>query len=516
MDIKRFISIFLAIILSLGVCSVAVAEGNSEIPEGYTPVYTAEDLNNIRNNLSGKYILMNDIDLSVYENWEPIGTTKAPFAGELNGNGFAVKKLLITSGSQYNIGLFGVTQKADINNLALINSNISLDFDDRNAFSVGLIIGRMGEKSQLKNCTASGFINIGESININVGGLVGYAGNAVVSNCSNYSCIEIDSCGDAQKIYAGGLIGYKSGMLKQVYECSNFGDIKFKAQNASLYALGGICGLSYAYIYNSYNRGIISTEVNDIEQAYVGGIAGISTVIAWCYNSGQINISENFNGFAGALTGNAESSQFGTPGSSDFSRMQDSYYSNKNVFAGYKDENTFEDYEGDYQHYSFLNVKKLTDEEMLIQKSFAEFDFEIIWTMEENGFPVLQNQPVINVKEEISLEIGEKADIDLTDCEWSIEDDTIVTVNENGEVVGLSAGETVITVEMEYGYIYEYTIAVAEPVAEPPIDNPDEPTEDFWLVGFFKWIWNIIISVVIFVYNTVKSVVFRFSPPYFI
>lgn len=35
-----------------------------EVPEGYTGVYTIDDLYAIRNNLSGKYILMNDIDLS--------------------------------------------------------------------------------------------------------------------------------------------------------------------------------------------------------------------------------------------------------------------------------------------------------------------------------------------------------------------------------------------------------------------------------------------------------------------
>ena len=142
-------------------------------------------------------------------------------------------------------------------------------------------------------------------------------------------------------------------------------------------------------------------------------------------------------------------------------------------------------------------------------------DFESIWKIEETEGLILTALPMISVKEALSLEIGDNVTIKKGEI-YSTSDDTIVTVNENGEVVGLSAGETVITVEMEYGYIYEYTIAVAEPVAEPPIDNPDEPTEDFWLVGFFKWIWNIIISVVIFVYNTVKSVVFRFSPPYFI
>jgi hypothetical protein len=41
------------------------------IPDGYTPIYTAEDLDNIRENLSDKYILMNDIDLSSWGDWTP-------------------------------------------------------------------------------------------------------------------------------------------------------------------------------------------------------------------------------------------------------------------------------------------------------------------------------------------------------------------------------------------------------------------------------------------------------------
>ena len=48
-----------------------------------TLIYEAEDLNDIRNDLTGTYILMNDIDLSRYENWSPIGSADAPFTGAL-------------------------------------------------------------------------------------------------------------------------------------------------------------------------------------------------------------------------------------------------------------------------------------------------------------------------------------------------------------------------------------------------------------------------------------------------
>jgi len=38
-------------------------------PDGFTEIRTAQQLSNIRNDLSSKYILMNDIDLSSGGNW---------------------------------------------------------------------------------------------------------------------------------------------------------------------------------------------------------------------------------------------------------------------------------------------------------------------------------------------------------------------------------------------------------------------------------------------------------------
>ncbi len=35
-----------------------------KVPDGFIGIYNPEDLHNIRNDLSGHYILMNDIDLS--------------------------------------------------------------------------------------------------------------------------------------------------------------------------------------------------------------------------------------------------------------------------------------------------------------------------------------------------------------------------------------------------------------------------------------------------------------------
>jgi hypothetical protein len=73
-------------------------EQKTEVPEGYIGIYTAEDLDNVRNDLTANYILMNDIDLSAYENWEPIGKLSTfayydTFSGVFDGNGHSIQIL---------------------------------------------------------------------------------------------------------------------------------------------------------------------------------------------------------------------------------------------------------------------------------------------------------------------------------------------------------------------------------------------------------------------------------------
>ena len=72
-----------------------------------TNIGTAEELYNIRNNLSEAYVLTADIDLSSYLNWEPIGSLNNPFTGSLDFAGHTISNLTIDRPTQDYVGLFG-------------------------------------------------------------------------------------------------------------------------------------------------------------------------------------------------------------------------------------------------------------------------------------------------------------------------------------------------------------------------------------------------------------------------
>ncbi len=70
-------------------------------------VTTPGELNDVRDDLDGNYVLACDIDLSGYENWEPIGNKLNPFTGRFYGNSNTISGLSITSCTDNIAGLFG-------------------------------------------------------------------------------------------------------------------------------------------------------------------------------------------------------------------------------------------------------------------------------------------------------------------------------------------------------------------------------------------------------------------------
>lgn len=138
----------------------------------YKFIYTAEDLKNINDDLTGKYILMNDIDLSSIKDWEGIGKSgdNGAFSGIFDGNGYTIKS------SKTSRSLFNIAKNAVIQN---VNYKTSSRSSGRIACG-GIIDAAQSTTIKNCNCSISGMI----SAQNYTGGIIGVAMSSTIDNCS--------------------------------------------------------------------------------------------------------------------------------------------------------------------------------------------------------------------------------------------------------------------------------------------------------------------------------------------
>ena len=392
---------------------------------GYTPISTKEELNNVRNDLNGKYYLTQDIVFTEEDfapggdfyndgqGWETIGDDQNLFKGVLDGNGHAIVGLKIHIRSEapwLYVGLFSYTSMCTIQNLGLedIEYNIEWQMDD--VLYVGGLVGSAAS-SEISNCYVTGSIHVTETpaaeapipglggSSMNIGGLVGSLSGSTVSNCYNASAITA-KCGWG---YAGGLVGnmygstidrsYNTGCVLGYSTIFN-GD-RIHTGNAE--CAGIVAGASVnGSITNCYNAGMVTALRTDGDCACcAAGILcrGEGVDISNCYNVGKITTS-----------------------------FYESYMSGYAFFSSLSDGTVFEDLElvdkpstvtdcyyldtgDDPYHQSPWAPEKdydltvRTAEEMCRQESFAGFDFDSVWTMKGNPdypYPELKDVPAVD------------------------------------------------------------------------------------------------------------------------
>ena len=265
-------------VLILALCGAAYAA---------TPIYTPTDLDNVRSNLSGDYILLNDIDLSSYISsgsgtasstlgWLPIGSTgtTSRFTGSFDGNGHVIKGLWANRTTLY-VGLFGYTENAMIRNLG-----VEIDNGKGGVVgyqSVGGLVGCQtsngGGSSIIENCYATGNV---ASIWYEAGGLVGQQSNGAYGGSGSVTIINCYATGDvkAGNYGGGGLVGAQS---------SSTGGSSCTIENC--YATGNVTAPDFA-------GGLVGHQ--DIS------ITDSSSAIVNCYATGNVTATTNF---AGGLVG---------------------------------------------------------------------------------------------------------------------------------------------------------------------------------------------------------------------
>ncbi|ALX47853.1 hypothetical protein [Lentibacillus amyloliquefaciens] len=140
-----------------------------------TLISTPQDLDNIRNNLSGTFELTQDLDMSSWGNWTPIDD----FGGILDGKGYVIDNLTVDITSN-DAGLFGrnvtLSDRTHILNLGLTNVNISTTGN-----RVGALYSYFRSNDGLiENCYVKGGTVNGALI---VGGIVGlFRDSSIIRN----------------------------------------------------------------------------------------------------------------------------------------------------------------------------------------------------------------------------------------------------------------------------------------------------------------------------------------------
>lgn len=267
--------------------------------------------------------LMNDIDMSSIENWDPLNPDSPYDLGIVfDGGGHSLKNLK-SKGKTYS-SFFGVLY-GKCHNVKFVDAEI-VSASNSGAGIIGGYIGTGGKPAIVSEVEASGIITCngkGQS----VGGLGGNAREATIENCtvnvtvsnpmgdgSNRtatggvvgktidSAVKIKNCivrgvveitKGINNTYTGGIVGWQSAAGAEITGCEVYATVKSAGER-----VGGIVG--------HYQGGTLSGckfygEVNAATQ-YAGGIAGITSsesVIENCLSSGKIVCKNYVGGIVG-------------------------------------------------------------------------------------------------------------------------------------------------------------------------------------------------------------------------
>ena len=265
----------------------------------YIPIFDANDLKAISENLDAKYILIKDIDLAS-ENWTPIGTESAPFTGIFDGNGNTISNLNI-SGTYANgaqIGLFGYANGAELTNVKLKNVQINiLGTTASNAYlSIGPICGVI-KNTIIDKCDADGNIvcSAEKGNYVRVAGIVGESySSSSITNCLS-SCSLVGNA-KSQNCMVGGITAWLGA--SSIAKCLFAGSINAGTSSTYVYCGGigasGDCGISESVV--------LASELNNngISSAYGTSLNGY---ICWRNTSNNrvlTGISGNVTGLRGS------------------------------------------------------------------------------------------------------------------------------------------------------------------------------------------------------------------------
>jgi len=254
--------------------------GGSGTAEDPWQIATAEQLDRVRDDLKAHYILTEDIDLSGYENWIPIGAfqslSDAPedaevphpdyaFTGTFDGAGHTISNLTVSCEAPMGAGLFGCASgtesgAASIGHFTLKDVNVS------GFYLVGGAVGL-----QFMSCSVTDIHLVGENHLTGMQGIGGIVGTGfdLISDCSATADITVSGDdGACAGLIAGGTT------MSSIKNCEVTGG-SITANGNATWGFGALCGAPWGApeITDCKVSGTVIT-VSGENNRLVGGLVG--------------------------------------------------------------------------------------------------------------------------------------------------------------------------------------------------------------------------------------------------
>ena len=254
--------------------------GGSGTAEDPWQIATAEQLDRVRDDLKAHYILTEDIDLSGYENWIPIGAfqslSDAPedaevphpdyaFTGTFDGAGHTISNLKVSCEAPMGAGLFECASgtesgAASIGHFTLKDVNVS------GFYLVGGAVGL-----QFMSCSVTDIHLVGENHLTGMQGIGGIVGTGfdLISDCSATADITVSGDdGACAGLIAGGTT------MSSIKNCEVTGG-NITADGNATWGFGALCGAPWGApeITDCKVSGTVIT-VSGENNRLVGGLVG--------------------------------------------------------------------------------------------------------------------------------------------------------------------------------------------------------------------------------------------------
>lgn len=267
--------------------------------------------------------LMNDIDMSSIENWDPLNPDDPYDLGIVfDGGGHSLKNL--KSKEKHYSSFFGVLY-GKCYNVKFVDAEI-VSASNSGAGIIGGYIGTGGKPAIVSGVEASGIVtNAGKGQS--VGGLGGNAREATIENCTVNVTVSNPMGDGVNRTATGGVVGKTMGSAVKIKNCvvrgivettkgiNNTytggivgwqGDAGAEIKDCEVYAKVKSAGERVGGIVGHYQGGTLSGckfygEVNAASRL-AGGIAGITSsasIIENCLSSGKIVCKNNVGGIVG-------------------------------------------------------------------------------------------------------------------------------------------------------------------------------------------------------------------------